>query len=168
LLVYCKPTESTYNFLAAVSNNGPWVEDQFSSNNSAIPPGLETTNTVLNHRDNYQYTGPTEGTKDKLVAAIGDQSNWSGFDQAQSFIFDSPFSVLSNAVVSCLDLTAGDVQVIGAHSDNPDEIALVTLEDLPADLELFLTDDAWTGNGFRGSEGTERVRLHLVSHRHVN
>jgi hypothetical protein len=163
VLVYCKPTESTYNFLAAVSSNGPWVQDQFSSNDSAIPPGLESTNTVLSHRDNYQYSGPTEGTKDELVAAIGDESKWSGFDQAQSLIFDSPFSVLTNAVVSCLDLTAGDVQVIGARSDNPDEIALVALADLPADLKLFLTDDAWTGNDFRGFEGTEMVRLLLVS-----
>jgi hypothetical protein len=96
LLVYCKPTESTYSFLAAVSNNGPWVEDQFSSNNSAIPPGLETTNTVLNHRDNYQYTGPTEGNKDRIVQAIGDQSNWIGFDTAQPFTFDD-FSVANAA-----------------------------------------------------------------------
>jgi hypothetical protein len=91
VLVYCKPTESTYNFLAAVSSNGPWVQDQFSSNDSAIPPGLESTNTVLSHRDNYQYTGPTEGNKDGLVTAIGDDLNWIGFDAAQPFSFDDFF-----------------------------------------------------------------------------
>jgi hypothetical protein len=96
VLVYCKPTQSTYNFLAAVSNNGPWVEDQFSSNNSAIPLGLETTNTVLNHRDNYQYMGPTEGNKDEIVTAIGDSLNWIGFDTAQPFTFDD-FSVANAA-----------------------------------------------------------------------
>jgi endonuclease I len=61
--------------------------------------------------------------------------------------------------IACNDLQAGDVQIIGVHGDFPDEIALVALQDLPDDLELFLTDDAWTGNGFRGSEGTEKVRL---------
>lgn len=162
---YCKPNESSYNFLAAVSNNGPWVADEFSSNNSALPPGLYVANTILSHRDNYHYNGPTEGTKDKLIAEIGDEANWDGVDQVQSITFGSSFSVLSNNISSCQDLKGGDVQIIGAHSDNPDEIALVALENLPAKMELFLTDDAWTGNGFRGSEGTVKVCLLSTVHR---
>lgn len=59
---------------------------------------------------------------------------------------------------SCSSLMAGDVQVIGVHSDNPDEIALVTLVDLPAGLELYLTDNGWTGTEFKTSEGTVKVR----------
>eukprot|EP00980_Cylindrotheca_fusiformis_P010933 scaffold2499_cov125-Cylindrotheca_fusiformis.AAC.24 len=159
VFVYCKPTDSSFNFLAAVSTSGPWVTDEFSSHNSALPSSLAGTNTVLSHLDNYQYIGPVEGTKDELVAAIGDESNWEGFDQAKSFSFDSPFTVQSNAVVLCDDLKPGDVQIIGANSDNPDEIALVALENLPEYLELFLTDDAWTGSGFRGSEGTVKLSV---------
>lgn len=64
---------------------------------------------------------------------------------------------------ACTDLHAGDVQIIGVHSDSPDEIALVALEDLQDGLELFLTDDAWTGSSFRGSEGTMKVRLLYVA-----
>lgn len=59
---------------------------------------------------------------------------------------------------SCTTLTAGDVQVIGVHSDNPDEIALVTLVNLPAGLELHLTDSGWTGTEFQTSEGSVKVR----------
>ena len=59
---------------------------------------------------------------------------------------------------SCTALTAGDIQVIGVHSDNPDEIALVTLVNLPAGLELHLTDSGWTGTEFQTSEGSVKVR----------
>lgn len=77
-----------------MSNSGPWVDEEFSSTNSALPLGLENANTVLSHRDNYQYTGPTDGTKSELVAAIEDNANWIGSDAAQPFIFDD-FSVIN-------------------------------------------------------------------------
>jgi len=158
VIVYCQPTEGKYNFLGAATTSNSWDANQSDSNNSGLPPGLEIASIALPHFDNYIYIGPSEGTKSYLTSAIGNEEYWSGFNNAQPLEFTFSFSVASDTVSDCQGLQAGDVQIIGAHSDDPDEIALVALQDLPANLELFLTDDAWTGNGFRGSEGTVMVR----------
>ena len=97
LAVYCKPTESTYNFLGALSFSGPWVESGFSSSNSALPQGLEHANTVLSHLDNYQYIGPTSGSRSELISAIGDELNWRGSNSAQEFVYDAAFKVTSES-----------------------------------------------------------------------
>lgn len=60
---------------------------------------------------------------------------------------------------SCGQLSPGDIQVIRFTSDNPDVIVLVAMEDLPEGLELYMTDNAWTGSGFEGNEGTVKMRL---------
>jgi endonuclease I len=73
-----------------------------------------------------------------------------------------PTYLPSDSMNNCTNLKAGAVQVIGIHSDSPDEVALVALEDLPGGMELFLTDNAWTGSGFRGYEGTAKVRIHGI------
>jgi len=154
VIVYCQPSVSVglkYNFLAAITFNGSWTESQVDSNNSGLPPSLKNAQTSLTHLDNYIYTGTTSGSKDDLITAIGDASNWNGSDSALLLEFE-PFSVYSS-ITNCQDLSPGDVQVIGVHSDFPDEIALVALADIPAGLDLFVTDDAWTGSAFRGSEG---------------
>jgi hypothetical protein len=155
IIVYCKPLDSSYNFLAAVTFDGAWIGTQFDSNNSGLPPDLKGANTALAHRDNYMYTGSREGTKEDLVSAIAKSSNWIGSNSVQSYEYQS-FSV-SSEIVSCQDLSTGDIQLIGIHSDSPDEIALVALEDIPSGLEIFLTDDGWIGSGFRETEGTAKV-----------
>eukprot|EP00526_Cylindrotheca_closterium_P006820 CAMPEP_0113637648 /NCGR_PEP_ID=MMETSP0017_2-20120614/19713_1 /TAXON_ID=2856 /ORGANISM="Cylindrotheca closterium" /LENGTH=752 /DNA_ID=CAMNT_0000548699 /DNA_START=205 /DNA_END=2463 /DNA_ORIENTATION=+ /assembly_acc=CAM_ASM_000147 len=157
LIVYCQPSEGKYNFLGAATTNNVWDPNQSDSNNSGLPAGLESTSIALPHFDNYIYIGPSEGKKSDIVEAIAKEEHWSGFDNTQPLKFEFSFVIASEAVTDCQDLKAGDVQIIGVHSDNPDEIALVALQDLPANLELYLTDDAWTGNGFRGSEGTVKL-----------
>ena len=92
VIVYCQPTESTYIFLAAITFAGAWTSTSTDSSNSAIPPGLETTNTELNHLDNYQYQGPTSGTKEALVASIGLSSSWLGSNEVPSYSY-SDFTV---------------------------------------------------------------------------
>jgi len=160
IIVYCQPSEGAYNFLGAVTSNNEWDPNQSDSNNSGLPPGVERASIALPHLDNYIYIGPAEGTKDDLVAAIRNEEYWSGFDNAQPLRFDYSFSVLTETITDCQGLRAGDVQVIGVHSDNPDEIALVAFQDLPAGLELYLTDKAWTGDGFRESaEGTVKLTV---------
>ena len=126
------------------------------------PIDLENASIALPHFDNYIYNGPNSGTKSNLTAAIGNEIYWSGFNNLYPLEFNFSFSVVSDAVTDCQGLTAGDVQIIGVHSDDPDEVALVALQELPANLELYLTDDAWTGDGFRGSEGTVKVRCFFV------
>jgi endonuclease I len=67
-------------------------------------------------------------------------------------------SPASAEIKGCSDLSPGDVQIIAINSDNPDSISLVVMENLPPDLELYITDNAWTGTGFRFNEGTAKVR----------
>lgn len=93
LVLYCKPAETTYNFLAALSFSGPWVSSDFSSSNGALPPGLEQVNTALSHADNYQYVGPTSGSKSELIAGIGDETNWKGSNSAALVAYDTIFTV---------------------------------------------------------------------------
>ena len=98
LAVYCQPTESSYNFLGALSLSGPWVDSGFSSSNGALPPGLEQANTVLSHRDNYQYVGPVAGSRNELISLIGDDGNWRGSNSAQAFVYDTSFTVHKDGV----------------------------------------------------------------------
>lgn len=95
LAVYCKPTESAFNFLGALSFSGPWVSTGFSSTNGALPPGLEEANTALSHYDNYQYVGPTSGGRNGLVSAISNENNWKGSNTAEFVVFDPTFTVTS-------------------------------------------------------------------------
>lgn len=51
-------------------------------------------------------------------------------------------------------LVAGDVQIIGYESDNPDGWDFVTWVDLAAGEELYFTDNGWFAiGGFRTNEG---------------
>ena len=92
IILYCQKVDSTYNFLSALTYDGSWVSSDFDSNKSALPATLENVNTVLDHQDNYKYVGPIRGSKDDLIEAIGDSSNWIGSNTALSFDFE-PFSV---------------------------------------------------------------------------
>ena len=49
--------------------------------------------------------------------------------------------------------------VIAVNSDDPDMVALVALTDLPQNLQLYMTDNAWTGTSFRTNEGTLRLTI---------
>jgi hypothetical protein len=65
----------------------------------------------------------------------------------------------------CHSLLAGDINffmVEPANADNglADSFGLITLIDLPSNVEIFVTDNAWMGNkGFQSTEGTWKVRF---------
>lgn len=69
---------------------------------------------------------------------------------------DLSTSIHPPEVSSCEELSAGDIQLVQVNSDDPDAIAMVGLEQLPAGLSILVTDKAWTGNGFRGYEGIQK------------
>lgn len=74
---------NSLTFIYAVNNQGSpgtWQSDASSSKDSALPPGLTTGlhEVALDERDNYVYTGISNGTKQQLLAAISDKSNWTG------------------------------------------------------------------------------------------
>jgi endonuclease I len=61
----------------------------------------------------------------------------------------------------------GDVLIVAINSDEPDMIVLVALEALPAGLDLYITDNAWTGSAsaFRTNEGTLKVSVSYTQRR---
>jgi hypothetical protein len=71
-----------------------------------------------------------------------------------------PTSALDAAIWECTILALGMlVQVITFNLDHPgDSISLVTLENLPWDLDINKSDDAWTASSFQSNDkGTLKV-----------
>jgi len=63
-------------------------------------------------------------------------------------------ALLVAAPASAQTLDRGAVAVIGFNFDNPDALAFVALDDLPAGTELTFTDNGWRADGsFRDNEG---------------
>ena len=58
---------------------------------------------------------------------------------------------------ACSQLKPGDVFVWVVATDDPDGIGFMALEAIPAGLELYLTDNPWTGSEFGTDEGTQKV-----------
>lgn len=71
---------SSPNLLLAVDfadNNVTYAADATSSNASAVPTGLTFGENALAFAlDNAAYAGPTTGSRDQILAAIADESNW--------------------------------------------------------------------------------------------
>ncbi|MGK7890938.1 MAG: endonuclease/exonuclease/phosphatase family protein, partial [Leptolyngbyaceae cyanobacterium] len=81
--------------LNSEGNPGVWQSDSTSSNTSALPTGLVNGETAvaLDEIDNAIYTGITSGSKAELLAAISDQSNWSGSNSTRQTLPTNAFSV---------------------------------------------------------------------------
>ncbi|NEQ40084.1 MAG: ExeM/NucH family extracellular endonuclease [Okeania sp. SIO3I5] len=91
-------TDTNPTFIYALNsegNPGIWQSDSTSSNTSALPTGLVNGETAvaLNEIDNAIYTGITSGTQAELLAAIGDNSNWSGSNSTRQTMPTNPFTV---------------------------------------------------------------------------
>lgn len=57
------------------------------------------------------------------------------------------FALLAGSLL--LAQTAGDIAVIGFNADGNDDLAIVTLAEIPANRTIFLRDDEWSGTAFR-------------------
>ncbi|MDP8269449.1 MAG: T9SS type A sorting domain-containing protein [Candidatus Tenebribacter davisii] len=54
-------------------------------------------------------------------------------------------------------LSAGDIAILGANSDNPDDFAFLLLVDIEAGTEIRFTDSGWLSiNAFQGDEGAQK------------
>ena len=69
--------------------------------------------------------------------------------------FDGPTSSIEG---SCNGLDVGDIAVIAADSDDPDNFQLVALADIRPGTEIYVTDNAFTGYKLRDNEGTVMLR----------
>ena len=62
----------------------------------------------------------------------------------------------------CDKMEIGSIYFFFLNSVDPDEVGLFPFEDIPGNLELFLTDNAWDGEKFQDDEGTLEVRMILL------
>ncbi|MDJ0553330.1 MAG: endonuclease/exonuclease/phosphatase family protein [Microcoleaceae cyanobacterium MO_207.B10] len=101
-------TDTNPTFIYALNSEGSpgvWQSDSTSSNTSALPTGLVNGETAvaLDEIDNAIYAGITSGTQAELLAAISDNSNWSGSNSTRQTISTNPFTVSgsdSNLVIN--------------------------------------------------------------------
>ena len=62
--------------------------------------------------------------------------------------------LFSVSLLNAQSLSAGDLAIFGANTDNPDDFAFVLLVDIPSGTEIRFTDSGWeSDNTFRGYEG---------------
>lgn len=68
------------NFIFGISVNGDWQNDAVNDNTSKLPDSLTegTSAVALPEEDNYGFTGIISGTRDEILNAIGDPTNWQG------------------------------------------------------------------------------------------
>ena len=128
---------------AAQTNSTQWQSNATGSTNSAIPQGLtDGINAVAvgksagtgDEWDNAWYTGITTGTQAELLAAIADQSNWTGNNSSYS-PYTADFTVTGGAEPTPSSVTAGTVIAGGnieSTADTPAEAVGV--------LEFNITD----------------------------
>ncbi|HRU48226.1 MAG TPA: hypothetical protein P5331_06600, partial [Candidatus Syntrophosphaera sp.] len=55
-----------------------------------------------------------------------------------------------------IGLTAGDIAILGVHTDTPKSMIFVALADIPANTQISFTDNGWnaTTQQWRRNEGT--------------
>ena len=133
--------QSTTNYVTGFWMTSPpssWVQSL-----SYLPTGLVngTTAIALTHSaatgsgyfgyDNMRYAGITSGTRDQLLAAIGNPANWSGDDfVAYDFSTIGNFTVITNAAPTITGAVAGQ-----AVNDNAtlSPFSTVTITDTDGD-----------------------------------
>ncbi len=136
---------------------GVWQADATSSNTSALPTGLTngTTAVALNEIDNAIYTGITSGTRAALLAAISDNSNWSGSNSARQTMPSGPFTVTDAAPCG------GDAAPAVSTTTPASGASGVAID---ANIDLTFSEDVSVDpNWFDISCGTSGVHTAVVS-----
>jgi len=107
LIVYQAAADTTYLYgVGWARGSTVWnYQKSPSSNRSDIPPGLsETDNTILSlgTTANYQYDARAglEGTRDSLLALVGDANHWKENDDNSFGDFSSSFILLASPTLS--------------------------------------------------------------------
>ena len=104
---------SSPNLLFAVDfadGNQAYAADATSSNSSAVPTGLTFgENALAFGADNAAYAGPTAGSRDRILAAIADETNWRQ-DDAAAVAYPTAFTVSGGTAprLSVSDITFGE------------------------------------------------------------
>jgi endonuclease I len=80
---------------------------------------------------------------------------------------DIPTSAPTFDPNDCETINPGELYIFFMNSDNPDNLSIFVFVDLPEDLELYVTDDAWNGLDFQTQEGAYKVRAYCMNRRVV-
>jgi hypothetical protein len=92
-------SDATPSFIYALNDNdtlGTSWNYAYNSNSSALPTGLIDGTTAFGYEpetDNIVYTGITSGSRSELLAAIGNQANWTGSDASRQTMPTGPFTI---------------------------------------------------------------------------
>jgi len=164
ILVYCLESGNrNVVHLGGFSFSNNWAQpnldpSSYGTSTSALPVGLSSVGAVtLSHKDNFVYTGPQSGTKEEIQVFISAEGSWTGSNSQRYNPIMTSFTISSPPPVGCNGLGSGDVMVILVNSDNPDVVAFVALSDISEGIDLYMTDNAWTGSNFRTNEGTKKL-----------
>jgi VCBS repeat-containing protein len=136
-------SSSSPNFLFALDfadGNTSYAGDATSSNTSAVPTGLTFGSTALAFgSDNGAYTGPTSGTKDVILAAIANSSNWT-LDDTSVVAPPTSFTIGAGGAgnfavgdVSILEGDAGTINLVFTVSRTGGSTGAVTVDYATAD-----------------------------------
>lgn len=99
-------TDAAPTMIYAVNNDTTggtaWQVTATNSNTSALPTGLVDGTSAVGmfpELDNVAYNGITSGTREQLLAAIGDPANWAGGDDSthanRPVLLSGPFTVVT-------------------------------------------------------------------------
>ncbi|MDJ0662853.1 MAG: lamin tail domain-containing protein [Crocosphaera sp.] len=136
--------------LNSEGNPGVWQSDATSSNTSALPTGLVNGETAvaLDEIDNAVYTGITSGTKEELLAAISDQSNWSGDNSNRQTMPTNSFTVSGGTTPVATELFISEY-IEGSSNNKAIEIANFTGNTV--DLTDYSLEFYFNGNTSAGT-----------------
>jgi endonuclease I len=173
LLLYCQigSADEVVRFLSALDYSGlGWAEanledaEEYGTSETALPVELAEpggAGVVLPNLNKQWYVGSTKGSAEQLQEFLGDPNMWLGSNDDGDEVVSVPgqFSISSAVVNFSKGPAAGDVMVVAINSDDPDMVAIVALTDLPGNLDLYMTDNAWIGSEFLTNEGTLMLTL---------
>jgi len=96
--------QNTSDMIGAINDEGDhvWQSDAIDAATSALPQGLTNgTNCVaLTETDNIKYNrSVTEGTKEEILSAINDYTNWEGSDATRQTLSSTGFTISAGSSV---------------------------------------------------------------------
>jgi hypothetical protein len=84
---------------------------------------------------------------------------------AQEISTNAPTNAPTLLPNDCDNIEIGSIYFYFINSVEPDGVGFFLFDDLPGNLELLLTDNAWNGLEFQNDEGTLSVRFVLCARR---
>lgn len=142
----------TTNFLAGIgagAGNGNWIDAGLpDANESYVPAPLGLgTNVVGFTADNGYFSGLSTNTASGLARYASDESEWTVDSSTRVWPAAWLFTVND-------ELSPGDIAFVGYNADGAESFAVMAVEDIPGDVAIAFTDEAWSNDTFVTSEDT--------------